>query len=184
MAPPRLRNAVRGVAIFEALKGLAAFLGLLGLLQLLKHDLHHLALEWIGHTGLAPQQHYPALLLQAVDHINATPIHTLVWLGGLYITARWVEAWGLWHDRAWGEWLGVLSCGIYVPLEVRHLWHSPHWQGAAVLVTNLALMAVLALRLRERRRVPALVKANETLHGGHPVSQTSRADLPTRSTGR
>ncbi len=156
--PAGLRHAVRGVAIFEALKGVTALVGLLGLLDLLHHDLHHLALEWMGHIGLSPQQHYPALLMQAVDRVNATPVHTLVWLGGLYITVRWIEAWGLWQDRAWGEWLGVLSCSIYVPLEVQHLLHAPRWQGAAVLLINLALVAVLALRLRERRREPVRVE--------------------------
>ena len=150
-----LRGAVRGVAIFEALKGVAALLGLLGLLSLLKHDLHHLVLEWIGHVGLSPQQHFPALLVEAVDRVNATPVHTLVLLGSAYIAMRWLEAWGLWRDRAWGEWLGVLSCGLYVPMEALHLWHAPHWQGAAVLLLNLAFMAVLALRLQQRRAAPA-----------------------------
>lgn len=152
MPSDSLRGAVRGVAIFEALKGVAALLGLLGLLSLLKHDVHHLVLEWIGHVGLSPNQHFPALLMALVDRVNATPVHTLVWLGCAYIALRWTEAWGLWQDKAWGEWLGVVSCGIYVPLEVRHLWQAPHWQGAAVLAVNVALMAVLALRLQQRRR--------------------------------
>ena len=104
-----LRGAVRGVAIFEALKGVAALLGLLGLLSLLKHDLHHLVLEWIGHVGLSPQQHFPALLVEAVDRVNATPVHTLVLLGSAYIAMRWLEAWGLWRDRAWGDSLAKKS---------------------------------------------------------------------------
>ena len=149
-APP-LRNAVRGVAVFEALKGLLALLGLLGLLSLLHHDLHRLALEWIDHLGLSSHKGVARLLLQGADRLNATPVKTLVLIGSLYIAARWVEAWGLWRDKAWGEWLGVVSCGLYVPLEVLHLWHSPHWQGALVLLVNLGMIAILALRLHQRR---------------------------------
>ena len=148
---PPLRNAVRGVAVFEALKGLLALLGLLGLLSLLHHDLHRLAVEWIDHLGLSPHKEFGRLLLQGADRINATPVKTLVLIGSIYIAARWLEAWGLWRDKAWGEWLGVVSCGLYVPLEVLHLWHSPHWQGALVLLVNLGMIAILALRLRQRR---------------------------------
>lgn len=151
MHTPELRSAIRGVAIFEASKGLAALLGLLGLLGLLRHDLHQLVLKWIDHVGLSPVQHYPALLLQAVDKLNATPVSTLVLLGSAYIALRWVEAWGLWQDKAWGEWLGALSCTIYLPLEVHHLWHRPSWQSALVLLVNIGLIVVMVLRLRQRR---------------------------------
>lgn len=146
-----LRSALQSVAIFEALKGVAALLGLLGLLGLLHHDLHRLALELIGHFGLSPDAHYPAALVAWVDKINATPIHTLVLLGGAYIALRWLEAWGLWHDKAWGEWLGALSSGLYIPLEVRHFLAHRHWQGALVLALNLVLVAVLLARLYQRR---------------------------------
>ena len=149
-----LRNAVRGVALFEAAKGLLALLAMLGLLSLLHHDLHHLALEVMDHMGLSPHQPFATVVLRAVDGINATPESTLVLIGSLYITARWLEAWGLWHDKVWGEWLGVISCGLYVPLEVMHLWHNPRWQGAAVLIANLAIIEVLAVRLRQRKTAP------------------------------
>ncbi|MDR2335454.1 MAG: DUF2127 domain-containing protein [Burkholderiaceae bacterium] len=150
--PSRLREAVKAVAAFEALKGLAALLGLLGLLGLLHHDLHRLAVELIGHFGLSPQSHYPEILLRGVDRLVGTPTHTLVLLGSAYIALRWIEAWGLWHDKAWGEWFGALSSGIYVPLEVRHILAAPHWQGVAVLLLNIALMLVLLWRIVDRRR--------------------------------
>ncbi|MBB6578901.1 uncharacterized membrane protein (DUF2068 family) [Comamonas odontotermitis] len=149
--PHALRTALQGIAIFEALKGVAALLGLLGLLSLLHHDLHRLALELIGHFGLSPEARYPAVLITWVDRINASSIHTLVLLGAIYIALRWLEAWGLWHDKAWGEWLGALSAGLYIPLEVRHLLAHRHWQGALVLVLNLVLVAVLLRRLYLRK---------------------------------
>jgi uncharacterized membrane protein (DUF2068 family) len=103
------------------------------------------------------QQHYPALLMQAVDRVNATPVHTLVWLGGLYITVRWVEAWGLWQDRAWVNGWACCPAASMCPGGAAPA-ARPHWQGAAVLLINLALLAVLALRLRERRREPVRVE--------------------------
>lgn len=148
----RLRATLRCVAMFEALKGLAALGGITGLLSLLHHDLHHLASELIGHFGLDPHQHYPALLLDAVDKLNATPVSTLVLVATLYIGTRWVEAWGLWHDRGWGEWFGALAGALYVPFEVRHMLHEPGWPGITVLVFNLALVAVLLRRLQQRRQ--------------------------------
>ena len=149
---PTLRRAVRSVAIFEALKGLLAVCGMLGLLSLLHHDLHHLAVEWMDHLGLSSHPSVATWLLQGVDRLNATPMRTLELIGSAYVAARWLEAWGLWHDKAWGEWLGVLSCGIYLPLELAHLLHRPSWQAGLVLLVNLCLIAVLALRLRQRRK--------------------------------
>lgn len=151
MNPSSLRTAVRSMALFEAAKGVAALLGLLGLLGLLHHDLHKLALELIGHVGLSPAQRYPALLLDMVDRLNVTPVHTLVLLGGLYAAVRFVEAWGLWRDRAWGEWFGVAASGVYIPLEVQHILRHTSWQAMLVLAFNVALVLVLLARLMQRR---------------------------------
>jgi uncharacterized membrane protein (DUF2068 family) len=48
-----------------------------------------------------------------------------------YIVVRMLEAYGLWNERAWGEWLGALSGGLYIPFEIGHLVHRPStstWQ--------------------------------------------------------
>jgi uncharacterized membrane protein (DUF2068 family) len=144
--------ALRAIATYEASKGLAALAAALGLLALLHRDLHHLALEWIGHFHLNPTSPYPAEFLAAVDATQSTPTATLLALAGLYIAARFIEAFGLWHARAWGEWFGALSGGIYVPFELRHVARHPSWQAALVLVFNLCLVAYLVFRIRRRRR--------------------------------
>ena len=90
--------------------------------------------------------------MQAVDRLNVTPVHTLVLLGGLYAAGRFVEAWGLWRDKAWGEWFGVFCSGIYIPFELRHAVLHQHWQAWLVLAFNIVLVLVLLARLRQRRR--------------------------------
>lgn len=147
--PPQ--RALRSIAIFEAVKGLAALLLGLGLLELVHHDLRQLALELVGHFGLQSTEQFPALLLHYANALNATPLNTLEELLAAYLALRLAEAYGLWHQKAWGEWLGSLSGGIYVPFEVRHLWLAPDLMGLLVLSVNVLIVAYLVQQLWQRR---------------------------------
>lgn len=149
--PPSQRQLVRGIAVFEAVKGLAALLSAIGLAELLHHDLHQLVLELVGHFGLKPTQSFPHIVLHYADVLNRTPIGTLEILLCSYATLRLTEAYGLWNESAWGAWLGALSGGLYVPFELRHLWHDPSAIGASVLAINLLLVAFLAMQLWRKR---------------------------------
>lgn len=144
-------RALRSIALFEGFKGLAAFFIGVGLVNLLHHDLRRLLLELAGHFGLDPAQPFPALLLRWTDVLNNTPLDTLELLLAAYLVTRLVEAYGLWHRHAWGEWLGALSGGLYVPFELHHLWHSPSALSAAVLTVNLLIVGFLARQIWQRR---------------------------------
>lgn len=144
-------RTLRGIALFEGLKGLTALVIGIGLVNLLHHDLRHLVLELTGHFGLDPAQPFPALLLQSADALNNTPLDTLELLLGAYLLTRLVEAYGLWQQKAWGEWLGALSGGLYVPFELHHLWHAPSTLSAAVLTLNVLIVGFLVRQLWRRR---------------------------------
>lgn len=144
---------MRSIAVFEGVKGALAVAATLGLFSLLHHDLHHLAATLIGHFGLSPGDHYPALLLHYADLIEDTNRRTLALLALAYVTVRAAEAYGLWHGRIWGQWLAALSGALYVPFEAEHLVFRPTVTGAAVLLANLAIVGYLAYELyRERKR--------------------------------
>lgn len=145
---------MRGIALFEGLKGLAALLSGVGLIGLLHHDLRHLVLELVGHFGLDPARHFPALLLHYVDVLNSTPLGTLELLLTTYVVIRLAEAYGLWNDRIWAEWLGALSGGLYIPFELRHLLHQPSIISATILGMNLLIVAFLIRQLWKRRGTP------------------------------
>ena len=72
-----------------------------------------------------------------------------------YTALRWSEAWGLWFDRRWAEWLGVVSGAVYLPIEVYEIWEKPGAIKATTLTLNLGLVAYLVWTLRQRRSGPA-----------------------------
>lgn len=67
------------------------------------------------------------------------------------MTVRFLEAYGLWTQRPWGEWLGALSGALYVPFELRHFLHSPGWATAAVMTANVVVVSFLGWQLWRRR---------------------------------
>jgi uncharacterized membrane protein (DUF2068 family) len=148
---------MQAIAVFEASKGLAALAAAVGVLELLHQDVHQLALALLWRFHLAPDAHYPALLLRYADLLGHLDLRSAAPLALAYIALRWLEAYGLWRDRPWAQWLGVLSGALYVPLELAHLLHRPSLIHGGVLLANLALVAFLALQLRQRRRrAPAI----------------------------
>jgi uncharacterized membrane protein (DUF2068 family) len=151
--PPAIARsrALRTIAAFEALKGVTAAVASLGLLDLLHHDIRHIAVALIDRIGLDPGAHYPAELLHYVDVLKDANLRSLMLAASAYVLVRLCEAYGLWRQRVWGEWLGALSGALYVPFEVRHLLHRPTLTNSVVLAINLAVVAFLARQLWLRR---------------------------------
>jgi len=145
-------RATRGIAVFEALKGAVALAASFGLLGLLHHDLHRIALALIGHVGLDPDARYPALLLRDIDALRAANLRSLMQLVIGYVLLRWLEAWGLWTGQPWGEALGALSGALYLPFEISHLLHRPTAINVGVFALNLAVVVFLGARIVRRRR--------------------------------
>ena len=141
------RSAIQAIAIFEATKGLAALAGLIGVLDLLHRDVRAVALALMGRFGLDPEAHYPSLLLHYADLLPDTDVHMLVMLASAYIALRFIEATGLWLGKAWGEYLGALSGGIYIPFEVMHFIQEPSWMNAFIVVLNAIIVGYLTYAL-------------------------------------
>ena len=141
--PVARRRALRTIAIFEAVKGVTALAASLGLLSLLHHDLHQMAVALIGHFGLNPGDRYPSIVIRYADALADANLRQLVLLATGYIALRLVEAYGLWFEKVWGEWLGAASGLLYVPFELRHILHHTTWIGIAVLAGNLFVVGIL-----------------------------------------
>ncbi|MBB5193356.1 uncharacterized membrane protein (DUF2068 family) [Silvimonas terrae] len=150
--PVHGQRTLRTIAAFEALKGLAALAAGIGLLSFVHHDIRHLALDLIGHIGLSPYAHYPAVLLRYADIVQDANLRLLIPAALAYVLLRFAEAWGLWFDRPWAQWLGAISGAIYVPFELHHLIDKPTVISALVVLGNLGIVIFLAARVWQQRK--------------------------------
>ena len=149
----RSPDAVRIVAYVEALKGALVLVAATGVLSLIHRDVHALAATLIEHAHLNPASKYPKIFLDAAANIGDTRLVALACGAAAYSLLRFVEAYGLFHGRAWAELLAAASGAIYVPFELYGLWMAPSWHGAALLLINLAVVGLMIRALRRRSGV-------------------------------
>jgi uncharacterized membrane protein (DUF2068 family) len=142
---------IKAVAAFEALKGALVMVASSGLL-LAHQGLSTLAARLVEHTHLNPASKYPHIFLDAATHLQDTNLLVLAVGAAAYSGLRFTEAYGLYRSAAWAEVLAALSGAIYVPFEVVHLWRNATWLGFGALTVNLAVVAVMIVSLRRRRR--------------------------------
>ena len=144
-------KAIRAVAFLEAFKGTVVLLAATGLLSLIHHDLHAVAARLIEHLHLNPASRYPHIFLDLASGVTDSRLRLLAAGAALYAVVRFIEAYGLFRERAWAEVLAAVSGAIYVPFEVFELARAPTWHGAALLGINLAVVGIMVRALIERR---------------------------------
>jgi uncharacterized membrane protein (DUF2068 family) len=147
-------KALRAVASLELAKGLIVMLAGFGVLSLRHHDVWGVADSLLYLLHINPDRHFARLFLDWADKVTDTRLLIIAVMAMAYSLLRFVEAYGLWRERAWAEWLALVSGALYVPFEVWDLVRKPTWIRAGVLVINLLVVSYMAyLRMREHRRL-------------------------------
>ena len=144
---------LRGIALFEAGKGLLAVMLAVWLLSLLHKDIQDVA-EHLLHFlhrifRLNPDGRLAREIIRGARHVTRGNLH--LWIAGTlaYTIIRFVEAVGLWLEKAWAEWFALISGCLYLPIEIYELArHATHIKWA-IFATNLLIVAYLAWLLRD-----------------------------------
>jgi uncharacterized membrane protein (DUF2068 family) len=153
----RQLKALRAVASVEFLKGLIVLLASLGVLSLVHRDAWDVAESFLEWLHISPDTHYAQVFLNLADQVTDAKLWGVA-IGALaYSSLRFLEAYGLWRERAWAEWLALVSGAIYLPFEIYELVRRPDWIRLGILVVNLAVvlyMVFLRMQARGRARTP------------------------------
>jgi uncharacterized membrane protein (DUF2068 family) len=136
-------GGVRSIAVLEASKGLLVLLVGFGLLHLIHHDLQTFAEKLVRLGHLNPARHYPRVFIDAASRTSDARLKALAGMAFLYSIVRFVEAYGLWRMRRWGQWFAIISGGIYIPLEVLEIAAHVSRLRVLALLLNLAIVAYL-----------------------------------------
>jgi uncharacterized membrane protein (DUF2068 family) len=152
----RSGGGLRVVALFELAKGLLVVIAGFGLLALIHRDLSSAAEQLVRHFHLNPASHYPRIFIDAAQHLTDRYLWAMAFSALLYSLVRFVEAYGLWHQRQWAEWFGLLTGSMYVPVELIELMRGVTWPRVTVLVINAGIVGYLAYALWQSRHLEHL----------------------------
>ena len=144
---------LRGIALLEAAKGLLAIMVAVWLISLLHKDIQDVAehllriLHKIVH--LNPDGRLAREIIRGARHVTRGNLH--LWIAGTlaYTVIRFIEAVGLWLEKAWAEWFALISGCLYLPIEIYELARHATPIKWAVFATNLLIVAYLAWLLRD-----------------------------------
>jgi uncharacterized membrane protein (DUF2068 family) len=141
--------ALRGVAMFEAAKGIVVLLLGLGLLRLVHKNLDTFAEQLIRFLHASPGGRLSNLFVEAAGKTTDKGLWALAAAAMAYSLVRFAEAYGLWHGREWAEWFALLSGAMYLPWEVFSLIRHPHPIKWIILLGNvLIVLYMLVLRIQ------------------------------------
>ncbi|WP_296236308.1 DUF2127 domain-containing protein [Psychrobacter sp. UBA5136] len=155
--PPRSRastasESIKAVAIYEVVKGIGALLGAVAL-----WTWHNDLERWLATATASWQQAFGQLLApQVASAVSIAQQASKNWpvfllLIFAYASLRFLEAYGLWQDKTWAYWFGVLGYGIFIPIELYYLFASPFdWFKLAILVSNIIIIIVVYRNMKRK----------------------------------
>lgn len=144
----KTRTGVRFIAFLEAAKGLLVFLAGFAVLSFIDRDAQRIAEEFVRQFHLNPASPFPRIFVEAAAHSKNSTLWLLAGAAFAYAAMRLFEAFGLWYQRRWAEWLAVLSAVLYIPIELYALMHGVTWPKLTILAVNIACVVFLARVLR------------------------------------
>lgn len=136
-------GGLRVVALFEGAKGALVLLAGFELLSFIHKDVHNVAVRLVEHLHFNPASHYPRIFLDLTERITDSQLWAMACAALIYSIVRLVEAVGLWLGKKWAEWFGLLTGGMYIPIEIFEVARNVTWPRVTVLVVNIGVVSYL-----------------------------------------
>jgi len=154
--PPHRHRAelqvLRGIATLELAKGVIVLAAAAAIIFVVHRDSSDIGQAILHLLHLSPDHHFTRVFLRWSDHLQDEKIWVVAVAASVYSALRFIEGYGLWHARAWAEWIALFSASIYVPFEAYNLARKPTWFHIGLLLVNLGIIAYMAfLRISARR---------------------------------
>jgi len=157
----RQRRMLRAVAALEFFKGV--FVVLMGIcaLLLLHKDLWLYAESLLAKLHISTDRKFAQMFLDFADNITDARLWAAARIAFAYAGLRFTEAYGLWNERTWAEWVAFVSGFLLLPLEIRELLRGVTFWRCALLLGNIAIVLfMLYIIISNRRERRAAMKGH------------------------
>jgi len=144
---------LRGVALFEAGKGVIALIFGGWLVSLRHKDLESVALHLLRVLHevlhLSPDGHIAHTIMRGAARVNHHNVHMWAILAFAYSVVRFTEATGLWLEKEWAEWFAVISGTLYTPYLTWELIRHPNKYTWGGFIVNGLIVCYMIWLLRD-----------------------------------
>src|SRR5580704_12174119 len=106
---PAQRRLLRVVAAFELVKGLFVMLIGLSAILLVHKDAWVIAESLLALLHISTDRHWAQLFLDFADRLTDARLWMAAQVAFAYSILRFIEAYGLWKQRTWAEWVAFVS---------------------------------------------------------------------------
>ena len=142
---------IRLIGAFKLLKaGLLIAVGF-GAFKLIHKDLGDVFEHWIEACGLDPGNRFLDKALAKASSVSPDQIKKVGVGSFIYAALFLIEGIGLTLQKTWAEWVTVIITSSLLPIEIYEIHHHPTVIKWGVLAINLAIVAYLIYRIRNRR---------------------------------
>jgi uncharacterized membrane protein (DUF2068 family) len=146
------KNLLRAVASFEFIKGIFVLLIGLCAVLLVHKDAWLIAESLLARLHISTDRRSAQMFLDFADRLTDASLWAAAELALAYSILRFVEAYGLWRQRTWAEWLAFVSGTLFLPLEIRGLMRGITWLRSVVFVANIGIVLYMWYLLRAGRQ--------------------------------
>jgi uncharacterized membrane protein (DUF2068 family) len=146
------RQVLRAVASFEFAKGIFVLMIGLSALLLMRQDVWVIAESLLALLHISTDRHFAQVFLDFADSITEARLWTAAWVAFTYSALRFTEAYGLWKERVWAEWVAFTSGALLLPLEIHGLMRGITFLRTAIFLVNIAVVVFMGYLIRAGRQ--------------------------------
>jgi len=148
----RQRRVLRAVASFEFVKGV--FVVLMGFcaLALVHKDVWLIAESLLALFHISTDRRSAQVFLDFADNVTDARLWAAARIAFAYAALRFTEAYGLWKERTWAEWVAFVSGTLLLPLEVREILRGVTVLRCSLFVGNVAVVVYMLYVILGNRR--------------------------------
>lgn len=146
------RHMLRAVAAFEFSKGI--FVVVMGFcaIALVHKDAWLIAESLLALLHISTDRHYAQVFLDFADSVTDARLWAAAEIAFAYAVLRFTEAYGLWKERTWAEWVAFVSGTLLLPFEIRELFRGITFWRCGLLIGNVAIVLYMLYVILDNRR--------------------------------
>lgn len=121
-------------------------------IALVNKDVWLIAERILSLLHVSTDHRWAQMFLDFADSVTDARLWAAARVAFAYAVLRFTEAYGLWRERTWAEWVAFVSGTLLLPWEVRELFRGITFWRCALLIGNIAIVLYMLYVILHNRR--------------------------------